>query len=147
MPGSTDRNKGPEQHSHDIELDPRLSQMLAPDFPDIVERYEEVRALYGVISKLANLRRAQGITQVQLAERLGRPQSLISAIESGRMSPHVETLVAIARELGHNIRIDLEPRQVAPRHLNGGSAPAPRSVAGRPRSRPGRTTQPQTRAQ
>jgi DNA-binding XRE family transcriptional regulator len=109
VPGSSDRNKGPEQHSHDIDLDPRLSQMLAGEFPDLVRRYEETRALYGVISKLASLRRAQGVTQTQLAERLGRPQSLISAIESGRMSPHLETLVAIARELGHTLRVELEP--------------------------------------
>ncbi|MGD9891980.1 MAG: helix-turn-helix domain-containing protein [Dehalococcoidia bacterium] len=117
MPGSSDRNKGPESHTHDIVLDPRVRDLLASEFPDIIDRYEELRALYGVVSQLATIRRAQGVTQAQLAERLGRPQSLISAIESGRMSPHVETLVALARELGYNIRIDLEPRTAAPRDL------------------------------
>jgi DNA-binding XRE family transcriptional regulator len=97
------------EHSHEIDLDPRLSHLLAKDFPDLIERYEEMRALYGVVSKLSALRKEQGFTQAQLAERLGRPQSLISAIESGRQSPHIETLVAIARELGHRLRIDLEP--------------------------------------
>lgn len=109
LPGSTDRNKRPEQHSHEIDLDPRLSRLLAAEFPDLIERYEEMRALYGVISKLSALRKEQGLTQTQLAERLGRPQSLISAIESGRMSPHIETIVAIARELGHGVRIEIEP--------------------------------------
>ncbi len=110
MPGSTDRNKGPETHTHDIELDPRIQELLGSEFPELIAKYEETRALYGVISKLSSLRRIQGITQAQLAERLGRPQSLISAIESGRMSPHVETLVALARELGYNLRIELDPR-------------------------------------
>jgi ribosome-binding protein aMBF1 (putative translation factor) len=114
LPGSSDRNKGPESHSHDIVLTPRLRDLLSDEFPDIIERYEELRALYGVVSQLAAIRRAQGVTQAQLAERLGRPQSLISAIESGRMSPHVETLVALARELGYNIRIELEPRTTMP---------------------------------
>lgn len=109
LPGSTDRNKGPDQHSHDIDLDPRLSRLLAGEFPELIARYEEMRALYGVVSRLSALRKEQGLTQQQLAERLGRPQSLISAIESGRMSPHIETIVAIARELGHSVRIDLEP--------------------------------------
>ena len=109
MPGSSDRNKGPDQHSHEIDLDPRLSKMLAGEFPELIQRYEEMRALYGVVSRLSALRKEQGLTQTQLAERLGRPQSLISAIESGRMSPHIETIVAIARELGHTVRIDLEP--------------------------------------
>jgi transcriptional regulator with XRE-family HTH domain len=67
-----------------------------------------MRALYGVVSQLAALRKERGLTQAQLAERLGRPQSLISAIESGRQSPHVETIVAIARELGHRVRIELD---------------------------------------
>jgi DNA-binding XRE family transcriptional regulator len=109
LPGSTDRNRGPDQHSHEIDLDPRLSRMLAAEFPELIERYEELRALYGVINRLTALRKAHGLTQAQLAERLGRPQSLISAIESGRMSPHIETIVAIARELGHSVRIELDP--------------------------------------
>lgn len=83
--------------------------MLAGEFPELIARYEEMRALYGVVSKLSALRKEQGLTQQQLAERLGRPQSLISAIESGRMSPHIETIVAIARELGQRVRIELEP--------------------------------------
>jgi len=126
MPGSSDRNKRSDSHSHDIELDPRLKDLLGEEFPDIVERYEEVRALYGVISQLASLRRAQGVTQAQLAERLGRPQSLISAIESGRVSPHIETLVALARELGHDLRIELEPRPT----------PAKPSTSAAPHQRP-----------
>ena len=113
VPGSTDRNRRPDQHSHEIDLDPRLSRMLAADFPDLIQRYEELRALYGVISKLTSLRKEQGLTQTQLAERLGRPQSLISAIESGRMSPHIETIVAIARELGHGVHIELRPLEGA----------------------------------
>jgi DNA-binding XRE family transcriptional regulator len=109
VPGSTDRNRGPDQHSHEIDLDPRLSRMLSVEFPELIERYEELRALYAVINRLTGLRKAQGLTQAQLAERLGRPQSLISAIESGRMSPHIETIVAIARELGQSVRIELDP--------------------------------------
>lgn len=131
MPGSSDRNKRPDNHSHDIELDPRLKDLLGAEFPDIVERYEEVRALYGVISQLAGLRRAQGVTQAQLAERLGRPQSLISAIESGRVSPHVETLVALARELGYDLRIELEPRTTAPRPAAAASHHRPQGSSGR----------------
>lgn len=97
--------------------------MLADEFPDLIERYEEMRALYTVVSKLSALRREKGLTQTQLAERLGRPQSLISAIESGRMSPHIETIVAIARELGHGVRIELEP--LPENGARGGRTPAP----------------------
>jgi transcriptional regulator with XRE-family HTH domain len=127
VPGSTDRNKLPEQHSHEVDLDPRLSRMLAEEFPDLIQRYEEMRALYGVISKLTALRKEQGLTQAQLAERLGRPQSLISLVESGRMSPHIETIVAIARELGRSVRIELDPLQDAPLHDDGQLPSPPRA--------------------
>lgn len=36
-----------------------------------------------LITMLAELRRAQGLTQVQVAERLSRPQSFVSKYESG----------------------------------------------------------------
>lgn len=36
-----------------------------------------------LISMLADIRRANGLTQVQVAERLSRPQSFVSKYESG----------------------------------------------------------------
>ena len=40
-----------------------------------------------VIAALKQARKAQGVTQMQLAEALGRPQSFIAKIESGEMNP------------------------------------------------------------
>lgn len=46
------------------------------------------------------LRRAQGMTQEQLAERSGFSQQYISGLENGRRNPTVVTLYEIADALG-----------------------------------------------
>ena len=50
---------------------------------------------------LAAARKAAGLTQAALAERIGRPQSWVGNAEGGRWaSPQGETLKALAAALG-----------------------------------------------
>lgn len=49
---------------------------------------------------LSQIRREQGITQVELAKRLGMPQSFVSKIETGERSLKVYEQFAYARALG-----------------------------------------------
>ena len=49
---------------------------------------------------LSQIRREQGITQVELANRLGMPQSFVSKIETGERSLKVYEQFAYARALG-----------------------------------------------
>lgn len=53
-----------------------------------------------VIAALKQARKAQGITQMQLAEALGRPQSFIAKIESGERRLDVVEFVNLARLVG-----------------------------------------------
>ncbi|MDF7758814.1 helix-turn-helix transcriptional regulator [Kosakonia cowanii] len=53
-----------------------------------------------VITALKQARKARGITQVQLAEALGRPQSFIAKIESGERRLDVVEFVHLARLVG-----------------------------------------------
>ena len=52
-------------------------------------------------------RRAAGITQQQLAERLGTTQSVISRWERGHDEPRLSTLAAIARATGRRLNVEL----------------------------------------
>ena len=54
-------------------------------------------------------RRQAGITQKELARRLGTTQSVIARWESGRVSPTVETLSKVVRACGLNLVISLRP--------------------------------------
>ncbi|WP_373964206.1 helix-turn-helix domain-containing protein [Kosakonia sacchari] len=59
-----------------------------------------------VIIALKKARKERGITQAQLAEALGRPQSFIAKIESGERRLDVVEFVHLARLVG------LEPMDV-----------------------------------
>jgi DNA-binding XRE family transcriptional regulator len=60
----------------------------------------ELRREFSIASQLATLRREQKLTQKQLAERSGIPQSEISRIETGDANPTYATLSAIAEPFG-----------------------------------------------
>lgn len=49
---------------------------------------------------LQSMRKKQGLTQAQLAERLNKPQSYVSKIEMGERSLHVSELFAYSDALG-----------------------------------------------
>ncbi len=51
-------------------------------------------ALFG--DRVRELRQKRGLTQVDLSERLGLPQSRISEIESGARAPNLVTILRLA---------------------------------------------------
>ncbi len=59
---------------------------------------------------LIALREARGVTQVQLAQKLGVNQPVISKLESrGTMDVKLSTLVKVAAALNARVRITIEP--------------------------------------
>ncbi len=65
-----------------------------------------------IISKLKNARKALRISQVELGERIGLPQSHISKIESGKSDIQLSNLVQIARAL--DFELQLVPKKAIP---------------------------------
>lgn len=57
--------------------------------------------------RIAEIRKAQGITQQELADRTGIQRNHISRIEQGRYSVGFDTLQLIAEAMGGNIEIIL----------------------------------------
>jgi hypothetical protein len=70
---------------------------------------------------IRDVRRRQGLTQAQLAQRAGTSQPVISAYEHGRRDPGVETLRKLVEAGDERLRIDA----VAP----GPDLPPPADVA------------------
>lgn len=56
-------------------------------------------AYASIIAGLVDARKAKGVTQVELAKRLGRPQSFISEIETRERRLDVLEFYALARAL------------------------------------------------
>jgi transcriptional regulator with XRE-family HTH domain len=58
---------------------------------------------------VAKARSAEGLTQTELARRIGTTQSAVARLESGRSNPRVATVEKALRACGHT----LEPRAKA----------------------------------
>jgi transcriptional regulator with XRE-family HTH domain len=56
-----------------------------------------------LVTTLREARKKSGFSQRVLAEKLGFPQSHISKIESGKISPTISSLIEIARVLGFEL--------------------------------------------
>jgi predicted transcriptional regulator len=66
-----------------------------------LEESEKLEAAYS----LMKLREEEGLTQQELANRAGKPQSTIARIENASMNVTVSTLGEIAHSVGKSLKI------------------------------------------
>ncbi|WP_051350649.1 helix-turn-helix transcriptional regulator [Caloramator sp. ALD01] len=64
--------------------------------------------LYNVSMKIFDYRTSNGLTQKQLAEKLGIKQSMVSKLESGEYNPTIEQLWKISKKLGWKFNVIFE---------------------------------------
>ena len=64
---------------------------------------EDVRRMVG--KNVQRLRIAAGLTQAQLAERMGVDRAYVSGLELGQRNPTIVTLWHIAKALGVKLRL------------------------------------------
>ncbi len=67
--------------------------------PAAARAYEEARAAYDVGRMVRDMREARGLSQRQLAERMGTTQSVVGRLESGGSRPTLATLERVAEAL------------------------------------------------
>ena len=63
-----------------------------------------------IAHQVADRRSALGLSQRELAERVGTTQSAIARLERGGRPPRIDTLLRIAEALGCDLSVDLKPR-------------------------------------
>ena len=61
-----------------------------------------------LMTKLAQLRKQSGMTQSQLAKKLGKPQSFVAKYEGGERRLDVIEFVDVVRALGGSVGIMVE---------------------------------------
>jgi DNA-binding XRE family transcriptional regulator len=78
-------------------------------WPEDREEYDRAYAAAALAGELAELvyklRDRAGLTQAELARRMGTTQSSIARIESGGSLPTVEMLARLARAIGISLRL------------------------------------------
>lgn len=72
------------------------------------KRYDALAPQYEIIRAEIESRRAIGMTQKQLAEKMGTAQANISRFESGTYNPSLAFLQKMADSLGKTLKISLE---------------------------------------
>ena len=79
-------------------------QMRDPEFREAAEALEPAY-------QVARLRMLRGLTQEELAKRVGTRQPGIARLESGRKEPRISFLRRIAKELGARLVLQLVPEE------------------------------------
>jgi transcriptional regulator with XRE-family HTH domain len=80
--------------------------------PDFAERFEKAGEAWDVALKLAALRREAGLTQKELARRVGTSQQQISRLESPSYEGHsLSMLRRMAEVLGATIHVEIQPKK------------------------------------
>lgn len=69
--------------------------------------YDELGPEFALITTIIEKRLKRGLTQAQLARRIGTKQSAIARLESGTYNPTIETLEKVAKALNARLKISI----------------------------------------
>lgn len=75
---------------------------------EFAKEYNRLEPEYAVISQMIAIRAKKGITQKEMAKRMGTKQSAIARFESGSYNPTLEFLNKTAKALGTKLVINFE---------------------------------------
>src|SRR3990167_408863 len=73
--------------------------------PKIKAEYEKLQPEFAMIQAVIDARVKRGVTQKELASKIGTKQSVISRLESGRANPSVSFLKKLAQALNSHLEI------------------------------------------
>lgn len=84
-----------------------LEKELLSD-PETKKEFDKLAPRYALISQLIAARTKKGMTQKELADKMGTKQSAIARLEAGNVNPSLGFLEKIASVLGAKLHIQLK---------------------------------------
>lgn len=75
--------------------------------PETKREYDKLAPRYAVISELIAARLKKGMTQADIAKKVGTKQSSIARFEGGNVNPTLDFLERIAEVLGRKLTVRL----------------------------------------
>ncbi len=75
--------------------------------PEVKKGYDALELEFSIIEQVIKKRLEKGLSQKQLAEKIGTKQSAISRLESGNANPSVAFLDKISKALGSKLQISI----------------------------------------
>jgi predicted transcriptional regulator len=64
-----------------------------------------------VLDELTGARRAAGLSQTEVAARMGTSQSVVARLEAGHVDARLSTLQRYAAAVGHDLELGIRPRE------------------------------------
>jgi transcriptional regulator with XRE-family HTH domain len=77
--------------------------------PAYRDAYEALEGEFAIAAALIRARADAGLTQEQLAERMGTKQEVVARWEGGKVLPSTRTLARLAKATGTMLRISFAP--------------------------------------
>jgi transcriptional regulator with XRE-family HTH domain len=124
-----------EEQVDDLDVAASAWSGESPEYAYILEGY---RANQALLAALAEQRAAAGLSQRQIAARMGTSQSAVNRIEAGETDPRLSTIQRLATAMGLTIRWELAPiaaDRPAGKQTEDSVMPEHRSAADHPRLR------------
>jgi transcriptional regulator with XRE-family HTH domain len=98
-----------------INFDSYLEEQLKD--PDFAVRFKEAGEAWDVAMQLAALRKESGLSQKELAKRVGTSQQQISRLESSTYEGHsLSMLRRVAEVLGASVRVQIQRHKRSMKH-------------------------------
>jgi transcriptional regulator with XRE-family HTH domain len=79
--------------------------------PKYRKAYEALEEEFVLASAVIEVRNRAGLTQQELARKMGTTQPVVARLESGRTRPSMRTLERLAEATGSRLLISFEPRE------------------------------------
>ena len=76
--------------------------------------YDRIGPRFEAVSQLIDARREAGLSQADLAQRMGVTRAVVSRLESVDHSPRLDRLAEAALALGYELEIALRPSEARP---------------------------------
>ncbi len=83
--------------------------------PAFHEAYEALAPEFEIAAALIAARSRAGLSQAQVAKRMGPTQSVIARLESGRQCPSLNSLERYAKATGNRLRVEFVATEKAGR--------------------------------
>ncbi len=97
----------------------RMAQLTPAEKSAYRKAYDETALAHDLATLVYDARIAAGVTQAELARRMGTHQSVIARLENGGGVPSIPTLDRLARALGMHLQIAVSGGEQGPEIIAG----------------------------
>jgi ribosome-binding protein aMBF1 (putative translation factor) len=75
--------------------------------PEVNAEYDRLGPVYALVGTMVEARHEAGLTQEQLAARMGTTQSVVARLENAHHMPSLDLVTRYAAALGRELRFEL----------------------------------------